>query len=401
MSQFLKPPFLNYDALIDPGPDYLRECPMCLTNTQVQILAALAENMAHQTFWYSPTDQTFDTDLLEAALADIVWRLSDMGCGDYYTTRIDDNGDWQISNDGGETWTDATPGQDPRSAIPVYAALPGANGETKRCEAANSIITRYKQVVSDIHDNLESGASEAAIAAILTGLLLILGLLTGGWAAVVLGPAIVLIAFEITLEAWDDAYNDTFWQQLICILYDEMEANASYTRDGAAALLGRIQSEMPDTIARHLTELIVKVLWNLGLTNMARSGLGGEMECDCADCLWDWFNITIEGDTMGVVDTQVGNTYTGHATYVPAIANPPYAFAMSTEDDHQGCHVVSLKINDVEQSQFNRTIVPDTRYPDVALQNASLPQTENLSNAFGIFSESAFTVEIVFSGPSA
>lgn len=391
MSQFVERVNLNYDALIDPGPDYVRECPMCLTNAQIQALLALIEGQELTWKWFSPTKQEIDRDLVEAFVADITWRLSDMACGGYFTSRIDDDGDWQISGDGGETWIDTDPGQDPRSATPIYNPLPGTPGEALRCEGANSIITRYKQVVQAIHDNLESGATEAAIAAILTGLLLVLGIITGGWAAVVLGPAIILIAFEISLETWDAAFSADFWQQLICILYEEMRADASYDRDGAAAVLGRIQTEMSDSIARRLTEMIVKVIWNIGLTNMARSGMGGEMDCDCGCDTADWevdagvgFGTITDRDTGWI---QVASEQNG-GSYVAAIRLKEGAARGCCVADH--VEAITGGVND-----FDYNYCEDGYQLPYAHQQGLFPETHEIIS-IAMAETSPFEIKIFF-----
>jgi len=66
---------LDYDALnfADYGPD--DTCLYCLTNKQVQIILALLPYVGWKTRWFSPTETTIDTDLIERIEADLAARL--------------------------------------------------------------------------------------------------------------------------------------------------------------------------------------------------------------------------------------------------------------------------------------------------------------------------------------
>ena len=54
-------------------------------------------------------------------------------------TRVDENGHYQQSTDGGETWTD-TPQFDPRNTIPRTPPYPPADSDNAQCAYADSIV---------------------------------------------------------------------------------------------------------------------------------------------------------------------------------------------------------------------------------------------------------------------
>jgi len=67
--------FLNF---ADYGPD--DTCLYCLTNRQVQIILALLPYVGWQTRWFSTTETTIDTDLIEGIQGDLAARLMSDVC---------------------------------------------------------------------------------------------------------------------------------------------------------------------------------------------------------------------------------------------------------------------------------------------------------------------------------
>lgn len=320
--------FLNYDALIDPGPDYVRECQICLTNAQRQALLGLIQALEWSGGYYSPTDAAIDDDLVDAFADDIAWRLSDMACNDTYTSRINDEGTYQISYDGGVTWTDA-PTLDPRNGTPIYAGLSGDDGDAKKCQGANNLISYFKNVVEEIGVTKDTAATFSDLVAVLIGLLLILGIISGGWLFALLGALVTIIYNNYDATTWRAAFTDDRWQTLICIVYAHEQDDASFT----AADVVDIQQDIMVTFSDSIARTFFFSMFNIGanaLTNAARSEFGGSLDCDACGCdvsSWEidpYFGGSIVGTGSNYIDVQSSGSQLG----IRLIADKPRGCCM-------------------------------------------------------------------------
>jgi len=88
--------FLNF---ADYGPD--DTCLYCLTNKQVQIILALLPYVGWKTRWFSPTETTIDTDLIEGIEGDLAARLMSDVCTEIMDklTALDEKLDTVISKE--------------------------------------------------------------------------------------------------------------------------------------------------------------------------------------------------------------------------------------------------------------------------------------------------------------
>jgi hypothetical protein len=88
--------FLNF---ADYAPD--DTCLYCLTNKQVQIILTLLPYVGWKTRWFSPTETTIDTDLIQAIKADLADRLMSDVCTEIMDalTALDEKLDTVISKE--------------------------------------------------------------------------------------------------------------------------------------------------------------------------------------------------------------------------------------------------------------------------------------------------------------
>jgi hypothetical protein len=382
---------LGYDEII-AEPANTASCSYCLRANEVEALLALLEYQNWATRWFSTSGSPIDQDSIDAFTDGIRATLMAECQNDIVLTRIDGDGNWQISTDGGVTWVDA-PGQDPRLATPISPPVAGADGDTKRCEAANSIVSYFKELAQNIHDAKESGASLSAFTAIITGLLLILGLISGGWLLVVLGALIPLLWHGVDLATWDAAINDDMWQKFICAIYPFINADASVT--DYMGMVNAVDAQLDDTVARATWVQYMKIMGDHGLTNAARNGYGGDLECTCSTCDIDrWSIVMYNGNTVGTEVSRDSNSITVSSTVHPDFGFP--VAMIHTDADDFGCGVLDLvHVSGDTISAYWRVDVPNPRWPDTSTSGpvTDYPHTDPYNTIY-VHSTSAFTVQI-------
>jgi len=202
-------------------------------------------------------------------------------CGDNPLTRFDGNGTFQESFDGGDTWQDS-PQNDPRNVIPVYTPPTGDDGSGKRCSAANSIVAFYQAKVADVQAGKDAAKDEAAMAAIILGFLLVLGVCTGPWMLRALGAAVGAIIAGLSAEAWAAAFTETEYQKLLCAVYCNLLDTGQFDHEGFLAHLGQLEEDLGGTTAGDFFIGVSKGLGQNGMNSLA--GLGMDAGLDCGSC---------------------------------------------------------------------------------------------------------------------
>ncbi len=222
-------------------------------------------------------------------------------CGETPLTRFNGNGVFQESTDGGDTWVDA-PQDDPRNEIPVFPPPAGDDGATKRCSAANSIVAFYQAKVADIQAGKDAAKDEAAMAAIVLGFLLVLGVFTAPWLLPALGVAVGAIISGLSAEAWAAAFTEDDYQRLICAFYEHLGADGQFDHDGYLAALGQVESDIADSTANDFFVGVTKGLGQTGLNTLAGLGMDAGLDCTCG-CIAGWADglvttgqVAVDGD---------------------------------------------------------------------------------------------------------
>ena len=286
---------LDYD--ITAGAPLSTSCSVCLTRPQIKALLAAVEPLAWTTRYYSPTLTTIDEDKTDAFAADIRKRLMTACCDGDVLSRFDEDGVFQTSVDGGETWED-NPGADPRNSIIGFPPLSGDDGEAKRCAGANSIVAYFKIPVANIQTAKDNEEGFAALTAILIGILIIIGIIGGGWVFALLGGAVGLIVAGVSAATWQAAWDEDAWQALLCAFYNHIEDDASFLAASIPALQAEVAGLAVDNIVKDFMGPMIDTMAAPGLTNAARLGYAGELSCAACDeeaCANEWFAYNANG----------------------------------------------------------------------------------------------------------
>lgn len=201
-------------------------------------------------------------------------------------TRVDENGHYQQSTDGGTTWTD-TPQFDPRNSIPRLPPNPAPDTTNAKCAYADSIVQLFKAGFVDV---LEEGQTVEEVAGFLTSVMeAIFGPLTGpiGWIV----PAIFAIAtaiIAVSITAFEAAFNDTVWNALRCLIRDNIGDDGSFTVAQLDNVYSMIDTVATDVIAQTVLRSWIAAMGVTGMTNAAHSSHGNPDACGaCTDCACD------------------------------------------------------------------------------------------------------------------
>jgi hypothetical protein len=302
---------LGYDEIVTSAAR-TDSCNYCLQRNEVEAILASIEPLNWTTRWYSSSDDDIDRNLIEAFTAGIRRKLMSDCCPDEdRLLRINDDGTIEQSNDGGDTWIEAGSVDDPRKQTPLYPPLPGDDDDEKKCAAANNTLAYFQQIYTEMADKQTEGATLLEIigAAIAVFLIII-----SAPAIAFLGPFLLEVAAEIftitgavwksAIQACDDA--------VFCLFFCHVQSDASYSDDDVEALLIDVAASGMDEKCIVFYTKMIKVLQSKGMTNAARTALGGTRSCDDCHC-GEWCL------TVDLTDNDGGLTVDpryGYGTYV-------------------------------------------------------------------------------------
>jgi len=267
--QTYKANLLDYDALLALSDN---ECSYCLSEREVAMLLPFMDYISWRTR-YIATETNIDQETINKWSANLARKLMSGCCGDEGLHRFNEDGVYQSSLDGGETWFDDTE-NDPRNNATYYPPLDGEDGDEKRCEGAANAQEFFKQ---NLIDELASGLAYAEIYSTIIGIIAILGI-TGIGVIIGVVTAAIFVAGVIVVQA---AFTSEVWETFRCILYCHIDDDASYNE---------VQwGDVKNDILSQFTGVVQIILWNwvnalgfVGLTNSARSNMA--LGADCSDC---------------------------------------------------------------------------------------------------------------------
>lgn len=217
----------DYDYLLSKSDE---ECCFSLSEREVQILLAQIEPIGWKTR-YKPTSTEIDQDTIDRWMGNLARKLMSGCCpDDGRLTRFTGEGVWEISDDGGETWTEDL-ASDPRQDYIAAPPLPGT-GDSTKCAAADNARDQFKTYRDAIIEGLEASSAVLVIIASLIGAL---GFLAGisvagiGISVLLFGISAGLLSMtpEMVAEQLTDAVMDDFR----CILYCRIGDNGQFTYD--------------------------------------------------------------------------------------------------------------------------------------------------------------------------
>jgi hypothetical protein len=267
--QTYKANLLDYDVLLALSDN---ECSYCLSEREVAMLLPFMDYISWRTR-YIATETNIDQETINKWSANLARKLMSGCCGDEGLHRFNEDGVYQSSLDGGETWFDDSE-NDPRNNATYFPPLAGEDGAEKRCEGAANAQEFLKQ---NLIDELASGLAYAEIYSTIIGIIAILGI-TGIGVIIGVVTAAIFVAGVIVVQA---AFTSEVWEDLKCILYCHIDDDASYNETQ--------WGDVKNDILSQFTGVVQIILWNwvnalgfVGLTNSARSNMA--LGADCSDC---------------------------------------------------------------------------------------------------------------------
>jgi hypothetical protein len=161
-----------------------------------------------------------------------------------------------------------------------------ADGDNSRCAAANAATAILIEQQQQQLDAKENGANLTELINILVGLLIGLGIISGGLTALMAIFTMALAAFFANLEAssFASAFTETIWDTLNCILFCHTDETGKIEPSAIGQIKADIEAQITEPIARDWLIKMVDMLGAAGLTNASRSGFIGERECDECGC---------------------------------------------------------------------------------------------------------------------
>jgi hypothetical protein len=267
-----------------------------------------------QDTWIGTEDEIYAArqNVAEIMLA-FMERCDAMDCCIEPLIRIMPDGSLEVSNDGGSTWTPATT-EDPRNAAPQLAPLDGADGDDKRCKAANNIVRQMKDLQTGWSDDLSGGLTLLQLGlAFASGIAALF--LTAGTAAVYVVPALLSLAAAVVgtgSEAYDDLFTSDVWDFALCQYYCNCEPDGSFTQSSFNTIMANFDSEFTGTLALAFSGAMQG--WQLaGLNRAARIPSTDNLDCSSCDCGGTW---CYDGDfTVSSFDTFFQNFDIGGGHY--------------------------------------------------------------------------------------
>ena len=230
--------------------------------------------------------------------------MSDCGCGSSNPTNTRINpttGLYEVSYDGGVT-REPDPGSDPRSSGTLFPPVAGDPGDELRCTGANSALGYLQEIQAAELEGLQNNASIADFITMLTGFLGAVGIFFAfvpGAIAALLSFVVNFFGHKIALD-FENAFTETLWDELFCILYCHIEDDGSYTEAGWQAVKNDLDNDISNYGLGWMYNHI-NLIGTVGLTNAARASYTGTRpcdECECAGCA-DKYVIGLVGSEAG------------------------------------------------------------------------------------------------------
>jgi len=287
------------------------------------------------TFWFN-WQRTGDNtgkqlaDVWFNLFVDIDWSVMSCCCNQPPAIfRYNDSGVYQMSTDGGATWTDA-PGYDYRNTSTTFPPPSALGISNTKCQAADSAVKIINdQIVQAMDDSFGVAQILALIAAVL------LAVLSAGSLAA-LTPLIAAIGaaiIDVGVAATKAAFTTAVLNRLRCNIYNHMDSDSSIDMAGWSAVLVQLGTDETGIVESVLYS-IINAAGHIGLTNMIRSNAGAA-DADCSGCAPP----ACHADDWNVyVGTEISRTDTT-LTVQTALQSGFQTVNISTADSSKCCHV--------------------------------------------------------------
>lgn len=208
--------------------------------------------------------------------------MANRGCGCRAPTdiRLAAGGGFEASFDNGLTWEQWNGSPDIGGNVPVVPLPPGMTPTNGSCSGAESTAEVFKLFVDFICGNETAwDAITTLLPLILSALLVYFGI--GSVVAAIVGVIVVAI-FTFTREAFCAMFDEELWEEFRCILYCNINSDASYTHAQLENILQEVFATDWDELAKRWFQVIIGVVNTGGMTNAARTFVN--LIADCSEC---------------------------------------------------------------------------------------------------------------------
>lgn len=334
-----------------PIPDELTPDTFCLClqipNNEIwkQVIAGL---LAQPMYWFNwQRDSSHSGKILSQYWQNLFDQIdwSDMSCCcTPPQKRLNADGTMSISTDGGATWQPAGD-QDPRNTAMQLPPVPGDDGATKKCKAANSIVRQLKDQQAAYSANIGTISTLAEMAASLVGLAVLV------FFDPALAPFLIGAFFELaaallatTQTAYNALFTDDDWSWVLCEVYCKMDDTGTIPASEFINIQADFDSHFSGNAA--LTFSSILNAWQLpGLNNAAKIPTTDNLDCSgcCPVCGANWVAYTGYGDPLTFGTDVHGNYVQG----TPVLHSGVYYLIIhSPGDDNDCCDLIDVRNTD-------------------------------------------------------
>lgn len=283
-----------YDARRNPLPPPIQGVcdglvyTVCVNEFWWSHLSGQIARLLYRDAWEGTDDEIDDAIQSISKILDVGRPTMSCGCGcggNALPTRITSAGVYQVSYDGGITWVDA-PQLDPRTNATLPPPIPGADGNDKKCKAANNIVRQMKDIQAGWSNKLGTGLTLAVLVVELAGVAAAI-FLSGGTLAAALAPVLIAVASAIasyTGAAYDALFTSDVWDYCLCQFYCNASPDGTFTQAAFNTIVANFDSHFSGDLA--LSIYSIMAAWQLnGLNIAARFTSTDNLDCSaCTDC---------------------------------------------------------------------------------------------------------------------
>jgi hypothetical protein len=262
---------------------------LCINSTWVGHLSGMIERLIYLDAWEGTDDEKYAAINQVYKLLGAMGREENIGgcnmtcCCTQVLRRINAGGVYQESTDGGTTWHDAQQ-NDPRQPGIMLPPQIGSDAHDTRCKAANSIVAFLEAAQANLAGQLATDTTIAAITTIITGILLLLGIVTGGFSLVLL-TAMSLSVLGLSSAAFAAEFDEGKWQALTCSAYCHIGDDGTMTAEGFAAFRGEVQADMGGvSIGASWLGGLIDAAGAAGMNNAAALPSANSRDCNACAC---------------------------------------------------------------------------------------------------------------------
>jgi hypothetical protein len=321
------------------------ECCFSLTQQEIAIIYSYTEMIGWLRRWYSETGQEVDLSVITQFKNKLERKLMSGCCPDNDKIyRYTSEGIYESSDDDGITWVpDAD--NDPRREWVSAPPLPGEDGDSKKCAAADNVRDQFNVWADELIELLEAGTLITAIAAAVVAFIASVVFASGVGAA----WGVLLFSFAAALfaegsEGFDDAMTLTVYEQFRCILYCNIQEDGSFTEANIVAILQEITDTF-DGIVEAFFYSIVSTMRSVGMSNTGT--LGDATSTDCTECGCEELCATWEIANVGSAEASGAylGTFDGYRRYESTLASSnTQVLTIMVDNEVDCCELIDFRV---------------------------------------------------------